>query len=496
MPKTADKAVDTSDLSIDPSTKPVLPPLGEGDVTWRRVLAYQQAAALADDMERTSQEPKSFLRSYLRPWLLQWVVHSSMTTVQTFQSLCGVIPASADADKTEDALSSESKIYETYQDPNEPLSRRAFSLLMSFLANLGASLGGEIFSITAFPFVFWTIDQQLGRFIIYIWVFSMYVGQSLKDYFHLPRPGVVNKYVRGLEGHWILEYGFPSTHTMSVMGQACVIVYYTYTKDYADQSKDYPLLLAIFLALIVVVVTAFGRVYLGVHSIPDLVGGFFFEVGQHRDSYAVATGHAAVNALSLRLWCGRFALIRCMQSILFAIFTHYATVVDEFITSDPGTLYIPTIVTVASLVLYPKPTKWTNAYGDTSMIAGVGHGVVLGSYLARQRGYPEIPLPWIGYSFVAWFTIALARALVGFVLLVGTRTVAKEATLALLLRFLPASELPPRQRYAVGVPLKFITYSLVGVVCVLYGPPLFDTLMLNSETVQAIDAMYFGRSNV
>eukprot|EP00045_Choanoeca_perplexa_P005182 m.43947 g.43947 ORF g.43947 m.43947 type:complete len:461 (-) comp12978_c0_seq2:24-1406(-) len=460
MPKTADKAVDTSDLSIDPSTKPVLPPLGEGDVTWRRVLAYQQAAALADDMERTSQEPKSFLRSYLRPWLLQWVVHSSMTTVQTFQSLCGVIPASADADKTEDALSSESKIYETYQDPNEPLSRRAFSLLMSFLANLGASLGGEIFSITAFPFVFWTIDQQLGRFIIYIWVFSMYVGQSLKDYFHLPRPGVVNKYVRGLEGHWILEYGFPSTHTMSVMGQACVIVYYTYTKDYADQSKDYPLLLAIFLALIVVVVTAFGRVYLGVHSIPDLVGGFFFE------------------------------------SILFAIFTHYATVVDEFITSDPGTLYIPTIVTVASLVLYPKPTKWTNAYGDTSMIAGVGHGVVLGSYLARQRGYPEIPLPWIGYSFVAWFTIALARALVGFVLLVGTRTVAKEATLALLLRFLPASELPPRQRYAVGVPLKFITYSLVGVVCVLYGPPLFDTLMLNSETVQAIDAMYFGRSNV
>jgi membrane-associated phospholipid phosphatase len=62
------------------------------------------------------------------------------------------------------------------------------------------------------------------------------------------------------------------------MGQACVIVYYTYTKDYADQSNDYPLLLAILLATLVVVVTAFGRVYLGVHSIPDLIGGFFFEV--------------------------------------------------------------------------------------------------------------------------------------------------------------------------------------------------------------------------
>ena len=65
---------------------------------------------------------------------------------------------------------------------------------------------------------------------------------------------------------------------MSVMGQACVIVYYTYIKDYAEQSNDYPLILAIFLAALVILITAFGRVYLGVHSIPDLVGGFFFEV--------------------------------------------------------------------------------------------------------------------------------------------------------------------------------------------------------------------------
>jgi hypothetical protein len=34
------------------------------------------------------------------------------------------------------------------------------------------------------------------------------------------------------------------------------------------------------------------------------------------------------------------------------------------------------------------------------MITGVGHGVVLGSYLARQRDYAEIPLPWIGCTLV------------------------------------------------------------------------------------------------
>jgi hypothetical protein len=63
-------------------------------------------------------------------------------------------------------------------------------------------------------------------------------------------------------------------------------------------------------------------------------------------------------------------------------------------------------------------------------------------------------------TFVAWFIIALGRALVGFVLLVGTRTIAKETTKALLLRILPPSEQDPSQRYAVGVPLKFITYSV------------------------------------
>eukprot|EP00730_Choanoeca_flexa_P017126 TRINITY_DN8204_c0_g1_i1.p1 TRINITY_DN8204_c0_g1~~TRINITY_DN8204_c0_g1_i1.p1 ORF type:complete len:456 (+),score=95.21 TRINITY_DN8204_c0_g1_i1:158-1525(+) len=450
MVATADKAVDTSDLSVDPSTKPVLPPLGEGDLTWRRVLAYQQASALADDMDRNSELPKSLLRSFLRPWLLNWVINSSMTTVQNFQSMCGVVPASAKARKEEDPLTAESDIHETYQDPKASLVARAFSLLMSFLANLGAQIGGEIFSITAFPLVFWNVDMQLGRFIIYLWVFSMYIGQSLKDYFHLPRPGVVNAAVRGLEGHWLAEYGFPSTHTMSVMGQACVIVYYTYIKDYAGD-EDYPLGIAILLAATVVFITAMGRVYLGVHSIPDILGGFLLE------------------------------------AVIFGFFARYALVLDRHVTTDPDTLYMPTIVCIVLLLVYPKPVKWTNAYGDTSMIAGVGHGVVLGSYFARQQGYPEIPLPWLGHSFMAWAMMAAARLLVGFVLLVVTRQVGKTLAQGLIIRLLPESEVSYKQRYAVGVPVKFITYSLVGFVCVLHGPVLFEALQLNSDTVVAID---------
>eukprot|EP00730_Choanoeca_flexa_P017127 TRINITY_DN8204_c0_g1_i4.p1 TRINITY_DN8204_c0_g1~~TRINITY_DN8204_c0_g1_i4.p1 ORF type:complete len:145 (+),score=28.24 TRINITY_DN8204_c0_g1_i4:187-621(+) len=90
-------------------------------------------------------------------------------------------------------------------------------------------------------------------------------------------------------------------------------------------------------------------------------------------------------------------------------------------------------------------------------------------------------------SFMAWAMMAAARLLVGFVLLVVTRQVGKTLAQGLIIRLLPESEVSYKQRYAVGVPVKFITYSLVGFVCVLHGPVLFEALQLNSDTVVAID---------
>lgn len=49
---------------------------------------------------------------------------------------------------------------------------------------------------------------------------------------------VINSRVRSLEGEYLAEYGFPSTHTMSVMGQACIIVWYTWMMDYAGALRS------------------------------------------------------------------------------------------------------------------------------------------------------------------------------------------------------------------------------------------------------------------
>lgn len=47
------------------------------------------------------------------------------------------------------------------------------------------------------------------------------------------------------------------------------------------------------------------------------------------------------------------------------------------------------------LVIVVEPICWPRlSYGDTAMIAGVGHGVVLGSFLDPAVA-TNIPLPWL-----------------------------------------------------------------------------------------------------
>ena len=40
----------------------------------------------------------------------------------------------------------------------------------------GSELGNELFYITFLPFVFWNVDDYIGRRLIILWVFNMYAG--------------------------------------------------------------------------------------------------------------------------------------------------------------------------------------------------------------------------------------------------------------------------------------------------------------------------------
>lgn len=87
------------------------------------------------------------------------------------------------------------------------------SPLLYYIFSLGTELGNELFYILFFPFCIWNVDAWLGRRLIIVWVWVMYLGQCTKDIIRWPRPA--SPPVVKLEVFYNSEYSMPSTHAMS-----------------------------------------------------------------------------------------------------------------------------------------------------------------------------------------------------------------------------------------------------------------------------------------
>lgn len=87
------------------------------------------------------------------------------------------------------------------------------SRLLYYLFSLGTELGNELFYILFFPCCIWNVDAWLGRRLVIVWVWVMYVGQCTKDVVRWPRPA--SPPVVKLEVFYSSEYSMPSTHAMS-----------------------------------------------------------------------------------------------------------------------------------------------------------------------------------------------------------------------------------------------------------------------------------------
>ena len=96
------------------------------------------------------------------------------------------------------------------ESPPELVVKTFFIIDLFF--RFASELGYEPFYITVMPFFIWNIDAYVGRLVIMLWCFSMYVGQAIKPLVRWPRPP--SPPVVRLEQNPIveMEYGFPSTH--------------------------------------------------------------------------------------------------------------------------------------------------------------------------------------------------------------------------------------------------------------------------------------------
>lgn len=137
-----------------------------------------------------------------------------------------------------------------------------------FLA-LITHLGEETFFLVIAILFFWCINKREGYFILITGLIGTVVNQLAKLFFRVPRPWVLDPDFEIVESarEEATGYSFPSGHTQNIAG--------TYGSIAAYEPKKRKTILC----TVLIVLVAFSRMYLGVHTPLDVIVSLLFALG-------------------------------------------------------------------------------------------------------------------------------------------------------------------------------------------------------------------------
>ena len=127
-------------------------------------------------------------------------------------------------------------------------------------------LGEETFFLVIAIMFFWCINKREGYFILITGLVGTVVNQIAKLFFRVPRPWVLDPDFEIVESarEEATGYSFPSGHTQNIAG--------TYGSIAAYEPKKWKTILC----TILIVLVAFSRMYLGVHTPLDVIVSLLF----------------------------------------------------------------------------------------------------------------------------------------------------------------------------------------------------------------------------
>lgn len=138
-------------------------------------------------------------------------------------------------------------------------------------------VGNEIFYIMFLPGMAWFYDERIGYLTTLSWSLMMYMGQAAKDIIKLPRPQTPP--VVKMEDRYLLEYGFPSTHSMAILNISVTLTILIYREMIqTDQFDLFQFGIVATVASLFTFFVCLSRVYLGMHSFLDITGGLVFSL--------------------------------------------------------------------------------------------------------------------------------------------------------------------------------------------------------------------------
>jgi len=262
----------------------------------------------------------------------------------------------------------------------------------------------EEFYLIVLPFLYWNVEWALGHHMLFVTCVGLFLGNFLKDVFQLPRPQGVwrSSDAAATDSTSCQDFGFPSTHTMNSISNAGFMLLYVHDPLNQFGVKEravWPLCISAVLAVMWIVTISGGRLYLGVHSPPDLKGG-------------------------------------TVLGLLMASWYFLMPVATEWLTTTPYLGLKLWCLSWALLMLCPQVRPATPSFLQNAVCLGLVMGNAYGASFHQQHlSVAHVPLHGylcdLGVGPVPW----LARYLLGMVLVVVLRAVVKIVTGGLISLF-------------------------------------------------------------
>ncbi|XP_053695201.1 sphingosine-1-phosphate phosphatase 1-like [Sabethes cyaneus] len=332
------------------------------------------------------------------------------------------------------------------QDSNNDEKYRVNNKFWYYFFVIGTELGDEIFYATFIPLWFWNVDSAVGRRVVMVWSAIMYVGQTLKDIIRWPRPSYP---VSRLQKKWALEYGMPSTHAMVSVAIPFSVLIYTYDR------YIYSLPFGLAFALVWCAVICFSRVYLGMHTVLDIIAGL---------------------VLVVLLMIPLIPIVDTLDYII--------------VTSRWSPIFVLT-VSITLIVFYPDSGIWTPTRGDTTLTVSVCAGIEIGAWLHYMLGDftapinpPPYEIIWPSYAMLG---MLLLRTVLGLCCIVATRALGKSISYAFVCFLLGRDKnelrrsentLENKNKIIVELSYKFFTYGMIGFNTQYLLPTVFKLLRI------------------
>lgn len=228
---------------------------------------------------------------------------------------------------------------------------------------VSSSLVDEAISLFPLVFVFaWPLAKCLWTHVLLFYI----SGQLVKELFCLPRPQTLPAVsvsapvpIAVLDKRYATESGFPSTHT-SASCLPFVLLYRLYLLYGSGLSNcTYMYALGLLICILFTLSVATSRLYLGVHSLLDIAGG-----------YAVA----------------------CSMAVLYA---YIGSDMDYLLYESRSGPTLLVMLITAFVLHYPQPQIWSISCGVSSSVFGLWLG--FSSALLYCNNYFPQPLQILQY---------------------------------------------------------------------------------------------------